>query len=273
MAGERVRTDWDSMRTADPEGLRRRRRRLRRRSTIVNGDVPRPPRRLLREGVPRGRRRPAALPHAVQDPPRAGRRRTRSGRSSAREHRTSTASAQNPVEFPEIESTTTRRRRSARRRAATAATPRPAHPTTTCARARTSSSMARTRPGTTRRKQRALSRSGCDVAQAKQFHPEAPSLDDLVFLPANLSRLVIDPYRDACRVATQLGAARLELACPFLVAGLRRRARPRSRGAIGHGARDARPGLRRPQPARRGRSLAAARGRRRGRARPGGGRA
>ena len=26
------------------------------------------------------------------------------------------------------------------------------------------------------------------------------SLDDIVFLPANLSRLVIDPYREACRV-------------------------------------------------------------------------
>ena len=37
------------------------------------------------------------------------------------------------------------------------------------------------------------------------------TLDDLVFLPANLSRLVIDPYRDACNVGTEIGGA-LELA-------------------------------------------------------------
>src|SRR5918995_5966132 len=46
-----------------------------------------------------------------------------------------------------------------------------------------------------------------------------PSLDDLVFLPANLSRLVIDPYRDACNVSTDIaGKIRLEL--PFLAGGL-----------------------------------------------------
>jgi hypothetical protein len=44
------------------------------------------------------------------------------------------------------------------------------------------------------------------------------TLDDLVFLPANLSRLVIDPYREACRISTSIGA-RLELAQPFLVTG------------------------------------------------------
>lgn len=45
------------------------------------------------------------------------------------------------------------------------------------------------------------------------------ALDDLVFLPANLSRLVIDPYREACRVSTDLGNGRMELASPFLVTG------------------------------------------------------
>jgi NADPH-dependent glutamate synthase beta subunit-like oxidoreductase len=43
-------------------------------------------------------------------------------------------------------------------------------------------------------------------------------LDDLVFLPANLSRLVIDPYREACRVNTVLGA-RLVLDQSLIVAG------------------------------------------------------
>ncbi|MBI84318.1 MAG: glutamate synthase [Planctomycetaceae bacterium] len=45
-----------------------------------------------------------------------------------------------------------------------------------------------------------------------------PNLDDIVFLPANLSRLVIDPYREACKVSTDL-AGRIELAQPFLVTG------------------------------------------------------
>ncbi len=44
------------------------------------------------------------------------------------------------------------------------------------------------------------------------------SLDDLSFLPANLSRLVIDPYREACEIGTRL-AGRLEMTQPFLVTG------------------------------------------------------
>ncbi|MEX0696525.1 MAG: FAD-dependent oxidoreductase [Dongiaceae bacterium] len=47
-------------------------------------------------------------------------------------------------------------------------------------------------------------------------HPA--TLDDLVFLPANLSRLVIDPYREACRTDVALGG-RLTLPLPVLVAG------------------------------------------------------
>jgi hypothetical protein len=45
-----------------------------------------------------------------------------------------------------------------------------------------------------------------------------PSLDDLVFLPANLSRLVIDPYREACRISTDL-AGKLDLELPYLATG------------------------------------------------------
>jgi len=44
------------------------------------------------------------------------------------------------------------------------------------------------------------------------------TLEDIVFLPANLSRLVIDPYRDACNVATRL-AGSIDLKGPFLVGG------------------------------------------------------
>lgn len=51
------------------------------------------------------------------------------------------------------------------------------------------------------------------------FPDDRPAtLDDLVFLPANLSRLVIDPYREACKVATDLGD-KLDLSQPFLVTG------------------------------------------------------
>ncbi len=51
------------------------------------------------------------------------------------------------------------------------------------------------------------------------FVGNVPTLEDLVFLPANLSRLVIDPYRDACNVATTLFDGNMSLALPFLVAG------------------------------------------------------
>jgi NADPH-dependent glutamate synthase beta subunit-like oxidoreductase len=46
----------------------------------------------------------------------------------------------------------------------------------------------------------------------------SPTLEDLVFLPANLSRLVIDPYRDACKVGTRIGDG-LEIISPFIVTG------------------------------------------------------
>ena len=47
------------------------------------------------------------------------------------------------------------------------------------------------------------------------------TLDDLVFLPANLSRLVIDPYREGCVTATKFGAIQsLKLDTPFTVTGL-----------------------------------------------------
>lgn len=43
------------------------------------------------------------------------------------------------------------------------------------------------------------------------------TFDDLVFLPANLTRLVIDPYRESCKTQTQF--AGLELAHPALAGG------------------------------------------------------
>jgi NADPH-dependent glutamate synthase beta subunit-like oxidoreductase len=45
------------------------------------------------------------------------------------------------------------------------------------------------------------------------------SFDDLVLLPANLSRLVIDPYRDACNTATDIMGA-IKLNVPVIAGGL-----------------------------------------------------
>ncbi len=49
----------------------------------------------------------------------------------------------------------------------------------------------------------------------------AASFSELVFLPANLTRLVIDPYRESCKTATDLGHG-LPLAVPLLAGGLDR---------------------------------------------------
>ena len=48
---------------------------------------------------------------------------------------------------------------------------------------------------------------------------EPASFEHLVFLPANLSRLVIDPYRDDCRVSVDLAFGRLKIASPCIVTG------------------------------------------------------
>ncbi|GAB4300760.1 MAG: hypothetical protein Kow0058_15930 [Roseovarius sp.] len=79
-------------------------------------------------------------------------------------------------------------------------------------------SMARTHPGDLG-KMRAMLRKRL-APRANPFPEGRPAtLDDLVFLPANLSRLVIDPYREACRFDTDL-MGRLDLPNPFLVGGL-----------------------------------------------------
>ncbi|MGH6720101.1 MAG: FAD-dependent oxidoreductase, partial [Alphaproteobacteria bacterium] len=77
--------------------------------------------------------------------------------------------------------------------------------------------MARTEPGDATTHAAMLAKR--ITPRADPFGPDhRPTLDDLVFLPANLSRLVIDPYRDACNVACRL-AGRIPLATPFVVAG------------------------------------------------------
>ena len=76
--------------------------------------------------------------------------------------------------------------------------------------------MARTGPGDVAGQQAMLHKR---LGERDDPFPDARPgvLDDLAFLPANLSRLVIDPYREACRIGTRVGG--LDLALPFLVAG------------------------------------------------------
>jgi len=79
-------------------------------------------------------------------------------------------------------------------------------------------SMARTNPLDARKNRAMLSRRL--NPRDNPFPEDRPgSMDDLVFLPANLSRLVIDPYREACRVDIDL-AGKLELDRPFFIGGL-----------------------------------------------------
>ena len=93
--------------------------------------------------------------------------------------------------------------------------------------------MARTRPDDGR-KQRVLFSKRLAVAADSQFEPGSATLDDLVFLPANLSRLVIDPYRDACSIEAKLGTVALR--APLVVAGFDE-APEEVRHAAAHGAR------------------------------------
>jgi NADPH-dependent glutamate synthase beta subunit-like oxidoreductase len=78
-------------------------------------------------------------------------------------------------------------------------------------------SMARTNP-LDHAKLRGMLQKRLRVRQNPFQENRAATLDDLVFLPANLSRLVIDPYREACNVASVL-AGKLSLPQPFMVTG------------------------------------------------------
>jgi NADPH-dependent glutamate synthase beta subunit-like oxidoreductase len=80
--------------------------------------------------------------------------------------------------------------------------------------------MARTRPddGTA---QKAILKKRLEQRPNPYPAGHLPTLDDLVFLPANLSRLVIDPYRDACDVSSRI-AGKMTLAMPFMVTGFDR---------------------------------------------------
>jgi NADPH-dependent glutamate synthase beta subunit-like oxidoreductase len=217
MAGEKVSTDWDSMLTSDPK-------------VFAAGDGAFGPSTIV-TAMYHGHRAAYYVKHFLEGdsnplPYRTPYKTRRVPVAQdalwevyAREHQDFHGLGENPIEFPEIESGYTDE--TARNEAAR------------CYRcdAETGSSdynvrtredifvMARSRPEDAR-KQRAVFTKRLTVSKSTHFHPEVASLDDIVFLPANLSRLVIDPYRDACRVETELGGGRVTLRSPFLVGGL-----------------------------------------------------
>ena len=230
MARDRVHTDWDTMRTTDPKvfaagdgafgG-----------STIVmamhHGHRAAYYVKSFLEGVESPL--PYRTPFKTRRVPVA---QDAEWEVFPREHQAFHGLGANPVAFPEIESTYDAD--AARREAAR------------CYRcdAETGSSdynvrtredifvMARTKPDDAR-KQRAIFMKRLAVADQSHLHPEQATLDDIVFLPANLSRLVIDPYRDACNVKTELGGS-LELGSPFLATGFDHAA-DEVRRAVAHG--------------------------------------
>jgi len=214
MAGEKVRTDWETMRTDDPK-------------VFAAGDAAFGPSTIV-TAMYHGHRAAYYVRHFLEgeENPLPYRTPFKTRRVPvandaewevfAREEQSFHGLGKRPIEFPEIESTYDAE--SARREAAR------------CYRcdAETGSAdysvrtredifvMARTLPGDAR-KQRAVFTKRLTVSNQHHFHPEVATLDDIVFLPANLSRLVIDPYRDACSVVTRIGA--LELTAPFVAAG------------------------------------------------------
>lgn len=76
--------------------------------------------------------------------------------------------------------------------------------------------MARTEPDNAAQQEQLLA-SRLAVAPAAAEHPETGHFDELVFLPANLTRLVIDPYREDCDLSVQLGGQ--TFATPTVVCG------------------------------------------------------
>jgi NADPH-dependent glutamate synthase beta subunit-like oxidoreductase len=213
---DKVRTDWDSMRTSDPQ-------------VFAAGDGAFGPSTIVM-AMQHGHRAAYYLKSFLEgiDDPLPYRVPFKTRRVPIaqdpewevfhREEQAFHGLGENPVQFPEIESAYDAE--SARREAAR------------CYRcdAETGSAdynvharedifvMARTQPDDGLKQRATFSkrlRSPMDVQPVER----PPSFDDLVFLPANLSRLVIDPYRDACRVNVSLGE-RVELAAPFVATGL-----------------------------------------------------
>jgi hypothetical protein len=124
-----------------------------------------------------------------------------------------------PIEFPEIESTYTAEEAKAEAARCFRCDAETGSADYTVGSRESIFAMARIEPGETAKQVSIL-----DVRLENRANPfdetHLATLDDLVFLPANLSRLVIDPYREGCVTATRLGAKQtLHLDIPFTVTG------------------------------------------------------
>ena len=215
MADDRVRTEWEGMRTADPQvfaagdgafgG-----------STIVmamhHGQRAAYYLRAFLDG--HDDPLPYRTPYRTRQVPVA---QDIMWERFAPQHPTFFGLGEKPVEFPEIESTydwDTAKAEASRCYRCDAETGSPDY---SVRHREDIFSMARTNPAD-HDKLAAMLRRRLTLRDNPFAEDRAPSLDDLVFLPANLSRLVIDPYREPCKVSVSLSGS-LELPHPFLIGG------------------------------------------------------
>ncbi|MFV2033111.1 MAG: FAD-dependent oxidoreductase, partial [Gammaproteobacteria bacterium] len=215
MAGDRVRTDWDSMRTDDPKifaagdgafgG-----------STLVMAMHHGQRAAYYIKAFLEGHENPLAYrtPYRTRQVPVA---QDIKWEKFPPQHPQFFGVGKKPIEFPEIESTydwETARAEASRCYRCDAETGSADY---SVQHREDIFSMARTVP-LDHAKLRAMLKKRLRVRQNPFPEGRAATLDDLVFLPANLSRLVIDPYREACKVASVL-AGKLSLSHPFMVTG------------------------------------------------------
>jgi NADPH-dependent glutamate synthase beta subunit-like oxidoreductase len=215
MAGDRVRTDWDSMRTDDPKvfaagdgafgG-----------STLVMAMHHGQRAAYYIKAFLEGHENPMAYrtPYRTRQVPVA---QDIKWEIFPPQHPQFFGVGKNPIEFPEIESTydwETARAEASRCYRCDAETGSADY---SVQHREDIFSMARTNP-LDHGKLRGMLKKRIRLRQNPFPEQRSATLDDLVFLPANLSRLVIDPYREACNVASVL-ADKLSLSHPFMVSG------------------------------------------------------
>ncbi len=139
---------------------------------------------------------------------------------NARVHQQFHGLGQVPIEFPEIESTYTAAEAKAEAARCFRCDAETGSADYTVASRESIFAMARINPSDID-KQSSILEKRLENRDNPFTEEHLATLDDLVFLPANLSRLVIDPYREGCVTATKFGAIQsLRLDIPFTVTGL-----------------------------------------------------
>jgi len=139
---------------------------------------------------------------------------------NARVHQQFHGLGQVPIEFPEIESTYTAAEAKAEAARCFRCDAETGSADYTVGSRESIFAMARIDPGDTD-EQSSILEKRLENRDNPFTEEHVATLDDLVFLPANLSRLVIDPYREGCVTATRFGSIQsLKLDIPFTVTGL-----------------------------------------------------